>query len=55
MTESFDQRIINAHGHEICRLPAGGYGTTEFDMSEQRMAALIEAGRVAMNAFFGKT
>ena len=55
MTESFDQRIIDAHGHEICRLPAGGYETTEFDMSEQRMTALIEAGRVAMNAFFGKT
>jgi len=54
MTGSFDQRIIDAHGDEVCRLPAGGYGTTEFDMSEQRMTALIEAGRVAMNAFFDK-
>ena len=52
MTGSFDQRIINAHGREVCRLPAKGYGTTEFDMSEQRMTALIEAGRVATSQFF---
>ena len=52
MTGSFDQRIINAHGREVCRLPAKGYGTTEFDMSEQRVTALIEAGRVAMAKFF---
>jgi len=52
MTGSFDQRIIDTHGREVCRLPAGGYGTTEFDMSEQRMTALIEAGRVAMSKFF---
>ena len=54
MTGSFDQRIIDAHGHEVCRLLAGGYGTTEFDMSEQRMTALIDAGRVAMNALFDR-
>ena len=54
MTGSFDQRIIEMHGDEVCRLPAGGYGTTEFDMSEQRMTALIEAGRAAMNTFFDK-
>jgi len=52
MTYSFDQRIVDTHGREVCRLPAGGYGTTEFDMSEQRMTALIEAGRVAMTKFF---
>jgi len=52
MTGSFDQRIIDTHGREVCRLPAKGYGTTEFDMSEQRMTALIEAGRVAMSTFF---
>lgn len=54
MTGSFDQRIIDTHGREVCRLPAGGYGTTEFDMSDQRMTALIEAGRAAMKAFFDK-
>jgi len=53
MTGSFDQRIIDAHSREVCRLPAAGYGTTEFDMGEQRMTALIEAGRVAMSRFLG--
>ena len=52
MTGSFDQRIIETHGREVCRLPAKGYGTTEFDMGEQRIMALIEAGRVAMSKFF---
>jgi len=41
-----------AKAMEVCRLLAGSYGTTEFDMSEQRMTALIEAGRVAMSKFF---
>ena len=54
MTDSFDERIIKAYPNEVCRLPAGGYGTTEFAMSEPRMTALIEAGRVAMHAFFEK-
>jgi NTE family protein len=55
MTGSFDQRIIDTHGGEVCQLPAKGYGTTEFDMSDQRMTALIEAGRDAMSKFFEKT
>ena len=54
MTGSFDQRIIDTHGGEVCRLPAKDYGTTEFDMSDQRMTALIEAGRDAMSKFFEK-
>ena len=53
MTGSFDQRIIDAHSREVCRLPARGYGTTEFNMSEERMTALIEAGRAAMSRFLG--
>jgi len=32
------------HAKEICRLPVKGYGTTEFDMSETKMAALIDTG-----------
>ena len=53
MTGSFDQRIIDAHSREVCRLPARGYGTTEFGMSEERMTALIEAGRAAMSRCLG--
>ena len=48
MTQSQDNSIIQRHEHEICRLPAKGYGTTEFDMTDLRLRALIEAGRNAM-------
>jgi NTE family protein len=34
--------------NEVCRLPAMGYGTTEFNMTTARLEALVEAGRQAM-------
>jgi NTE family protein len=43
-----DNDEIRAHESEICRLPAKGYGTTEFDMPQERLDALVEAGRNAM-------
>jgi len=45
-----DNDEIRAHENEICRLPAKGYGTTEFDMTQERLNALVEAGRSAMRA-----
>jgi len=48
MLEAHDHTILNGHEHEVCRLPAEGYGTTEFDMPSERMAALIAAGHSAM-------
>jgi len=45
-----DNDEIRDHEKEICRLPAKGYGTTEFDMTEERLNALVEAGRTAMRA-----
>jgi NTE family protein len=45
-----DNDEIRAHEDEICRLPAKGYGTTEFDMAQERLNALVEAGRAAMLA-----
>jgi NTE family protein len=45
-----DNAEIRQHEAEICRLPVKGYGTTEFSMSDQRLAALIEGGRDAMKA-----
>jgi NTE family protein len=35
----------------VVRLPAGGYGTTEFDMTDAEREALIAAGRKAMRDF----
>jgi predicted acylesterase/phospholipase RssA len=48
MTKAHDNTQIREHGKEICRVPAKGYGTTEFDMTEPRLKALIEGGRQAM-------
>jgi predicted acylesterase/phospholipase RssA len=45
-----DNAEIRSHAQEICRLPVKGYGTTEFDMPDQRLSALVEGGRQAMLA-----
>jgi len=44
--------IIDAYQDFVCRLPAKGYGTLEFEMTDQRMEAIIEAGRTTMEAYF---
>lgn len=52
MTSAHNTLAIEAHEKEICRLPAKSYGTTEFDMSDARLQALINAGRKAMKEYF---
>jgi predicted acylesterase/phospholipase RssA len=52
MMEAHDLATMETHKDEICRLPAKGYGTTEFDMSDARLQALIKAGRQAMKTYF---
>ncbi len=39
-----DNDQMRRHAAEICRLPVKGYGTTEFDMPDAKMNALIQAG-----------
>lgn len=51
MTDARDNANIRAHEDQICRLPAKGYGTMEFDMTEARRDALIAGGAVAMRDF----
>jgi predicted acylesterase/phospholipase RssA len=56
--------MLNAHGRqvlerclendEVCRLPAAGYGTAEFDMSPERFDALVRAGREAAREYFDR-
>jgi predicted acylesterase/phospholipase RssA len=48
MMSTQDNDEIRSHEKEICRLPAKGYGTMEFDMAQDRLNALIDAGRNAM-------
>lgn len=52
MTSAHDKMVIEAFEHLVVRLPAAGYGTTEFDMSDERRNALVEAGKSAIRAYF---
>jgi predicted acylesterase/phospholipase RssA len=52
MTNAHDKTVIDAYKDGVCRLPAQGYGTTEFGMSDERVAALVNAGRQTMSRFF---
>jgi predicted acylesterase/phospholipase RssA len=51
MSKAQDTAAIQKHAKDICRVPAKGYGTTEFDMEKTRLEALVEGGRKAMTAF----
>jgi NTE family protein len=53
-TMARDKAVIEAFEDMVVRLPAMGYGTTEFDMSVTRQQALLEAGRQAMRRYFAE-
>ena len=46
-----DNGVFDANQDRIVRLPVGGYGTTEFTMSDSRMDALYNAGFQAAEAW----
>ena len=54
MMQANDKGYINDHEQFVCRLPAKGYGTTEFGMSDARLQALVQAGYDAMIAHLDK-
>lgn len=47
-----DKMVIDSYSGLVARLPAKGYGTTEFDMSDARRDALVGAGRQTLKAYF---
>ena len=49
-----DKSVIEAFENLVARMPAKDYGTTEFDMTDERRNRLVEAGRNAMEAYFAK-
>jgi NTE family protein len=51
MTGAHDKMVIEEYADLVVHLPAGGYGTTEFDMSDARRNALVVAGREAMRTY----
>lgn len=51
-TSARDKYVIDEFEHLVVRLPARGYGTTEFDMTDERRELLVSAGRQAMKDYF---
>ena len=51
-TQAHDKMVIEAFEQFVCRLPAKGYRTTEFDMTDLRRDNLIAAGASAMANYF---
>ena len=51
VTGAHDKLVIEEYAHLVAHLPAQGYGTTEFDMTDERRTALVAAGRNAMNMY----
>ncbi len=54
VTGAHDKMVIEEFEHLVVRLPAAGYGTTEFDMSDGKREALVKAGRDAMAVYLAK-
>jgi predicted acylesterase/phospholipase RssA len=51
MTGAHDKMVIEEYEDRVVRLPAKGYSTTEFDMSDNRRDHLVSAGRNAMRLY----
>jgi predicted acylesterase/phospholipase RssA len=54
MMQAHDKMVIEAFENLVVRLPAQGYGTTEFDMSDEKRALLVTAGEQAMAAYLAQ-
>ena len=51
MMSATDNVFIAAHNRSVCHLPVKGYGTTDFNLSKERVSALYEGGRTAAAAY----
>lgn len=54
VTQARDKGAISAYKQFVIRLPAKGYGTTEFDMTDERREALVDAGQQFAKVYFEK-
>lgn len=52
VTQARDRGVISAYKQFVIRLPAKGYGTTEFDMTDERREALVNAGQQFAKVYF---
>ncbi|MBN1580309.1 MAG: patatin-like phospholipase family protein [Anaerolineae bacterium] len=55
MMQAHDKMVIEAFDNAVVRLPAKGYGTTEFDMTDERKESLVNAGQQAMQTYLADT
>lgn len=51
LTDAHDNQEIRDHAALICHLPVKGYGTTDFNVPDDRMALLIDGSRQAMTTY----
>ena len=51
MLQAHDKMVMEAFEEFVVRLPAEGYGTTEFDMSTERKSLLVAAGEESMRQY----
>ena len=51
MLSAHDKQVIEEFEDLVVRLPAKGYGSTEFDMSDERRDALVNAGRTITRTY----
>jgi NTE family protein len=54
MMQAHDKMVIEAFEGLVVRLPAKGYGTTEFDMSDEKRTFLVSAGEKAMQEYLAQ-
>jgi predicted acylesterase/phospholipase RssA len=54
MTQAHDRIVMDEFQRFVIHLPAKGYGTIEFDMSDERRDALVAAGQQATADFFDR-
>lgn len=54
MSSARDKMVIEENEEIVVRLPAAGYKTTDFDMSNERREALVNAGKTAMAKYLDK-
>lgn len=47
-TTAHDKMVMDAYAELVVHLPAQGYGTTEFDMTDERREALVQGGAGAV-------
>ena len=51
VTQAHDKMVMDTFENRVVRLPAKGYGTMEFGMSDEKRAALINVGTARMSAY----